>query len=128
MSTGDSVIPHAPWFDKLHSRRQKFMKMFYHQSLRLTRLLEPWTIPSVAKRWRSDVHHPIAETPTIPSVAKRWRSGTRRYRRADDPIRCIPRLLFRQQRLHNFGGAQVFCVLCVHFEDFETHNQIPRNV
>ena len=90
------------------------------------------TIPSVAKRWRSGALHPVPETPTIPSVAKRWRTVTLHlenlYRSAGDPIRCIPRLLFRPQRLHSFGGAQVFCVLCVHFEDSETHNQIPRNV
>ena len=38
MSTGDSIIPPRLGLMKLHSRRQQFMKMFYHQSLRLTRL------------------------------------------------------------------------------------------
>ena len=48
------------------------------------------------------------------------------YQSVGDPTRCILRLLFRPQRLHSFGGAQVFCMLCVHFEDSETNNQIPR--
>ena len=50
------------------------------------------------------------------------------YRSVGDPIPCIPGLMFRPQRLHSFGGAPVFCVPCVHFEDSETHNQISRNV
>ena len=39
-----------------------------------------------------------------------------------------PQPSFRPQRLHSSGGAPVFCVPCVHFEDSETHNQTPRNV
>ena len=37
VSTGDSIIPLRLGLMKLHSRRQ-FTKMFYHRSLRLTRL------------------------------------------------------------------------------------------
>ena len=68
---------------KLHSRRQQFMKMFYHWFLSFDEtpfvtgpVPETPTIPFVAKRWRSGTLHPVPETPTIPSVAKRWRSGT----------------------------------------------------
>ena len=47
-------------------------------------------------------------------------------RSVGDPIRCILRLLFRPQRLHSFGGVQVFCVHCVHFEGFEANIQTLR--
>ena len=36
-STGDSIFPHRIDWMKLHSRRQ-FTKMFYHRSLRLTKI------------------------------------------------------------------------------------------
>ena len=103
---------------KLHSHRQQFMKMFYHQSLRLTRLhLRQLRFQKLRRflLWQNvgDLEHFTSKI---------------LYRSAGDPIRCSPRLLFRPQRLHSFDGAQVFCVLCVHFEDSETHNQIPPNV
>ena len=48
------------------------------------------------------------------------------YRSVGDPIRCIPRRLFRPQRLHSFNGVEVSCVPCVHFEGFEANNQTLR--
>ena len=64
---------------------------------------------------------PVPETPTIPSVAKRLADlvhfirfqTLRRFRL----WQSVGDLLFRPQRLHSFGGVQVFCVLCVNFEE-----------
>ena len=75
------------------------------------------TIPSVGKRWRSDVLHPVAETPRIPSVSKRWRSG----------YTCISRILYRTTPQLRWRAGVLAC-FASHFEDSETHNQIPRNV
>ena len=111
---------------KLHRYRRKFMKKFYHRPLRSTRLhskqrrfqklriFHLWqNVGDPVRFIRCDLAHYISRI---------------LYRSVDDPIHCILRLLFRPQRLHSFGGAQVFCVLCVHFKESETNNRTPRNV
>ena len=102
---------------KLHHRHQHPMKTFHLQPLRST-----------------GPHHSKLHRPQKLQPFHLWQSvGDRAhfisrilYRSVVDPIRCIPRLLFRPQRLHSFGGVQVSCVPCDHFEGFETNNQILR--
>ena len=83
MSTGDSIIPHPPWFDETLQPSSTIHENVLPPSLSFDDIPfvtapvpETPTIPFVAKRWRSGALHPVPETPTIPSVAKRWRSGT----------------------------------------------------
>ena len=95
---------------KLHSRRQQSMKMFYHRPFRLTRLHLSPDDSTVAKCWRSGTLH--LENP----VSMRWRSDTF-HPETTGSTTTLP-------QLRRAG----FCVLCVNFEDSETHNQIPRSV
>ena len=154
MSTGDSIIPlppppsihedvlpPAPSFDETPFETAQVPETPTIPSVgkRWRSVPETPTIPSVAKRWRSvgkrwrsGALQQVPENPTNPSVAKYWRSGTlylenpvsKRWR--SDTLH--PSTLFRPQHLHSFGGAQVFCVPCVHFEDSKTNNQTRRNV
>ena len=100
---------------KLHHRHQHPVKIFCLQPLRSTKLHH-------SKRHRSQKLRPF----------HLWQSGDPAhfisrtlYRSVGDPIRCIPRRLCRPQRLHSFGGVQVSCVPCAHFEGFEANNQTP---
>ena len=124
---------------KLHSRRQQFMKMFYHRPFRLTtfhlsqlrfqkpRRIHSWQ--SVGDLVRFIQFQKLRRFHLWQNVGDLAHFISRRlYRNVGDPIRCIPRLLFRPQRLHSFGGAPVFFVPCVHFEDFETQSDSSERV
>ena len=109
---------------KLHSRRQQFMKMFYHRPFRLTRL--HLSQHRFQKLRRFHLWQNVGDLATIPSVGDLVRfiqfQKLRRfhlwqnvgdlahfisrilYRSVGDPMR----LLFRPQRHHSFGGAPVF--------------------
>ena len=140
VSTGDSLIPHPPWFDETPQRPSTIhedvlppVPSFDETPFATAPVPDTPTILSVAKRCRSGALHPVTETPTIPSVAKRWAIWNTSSR---EP--CIEALAIRYVASrdscsdHNAStasvGAPVFCVRCVHFADSEKHNQNPRNV
>ena len=108
-----SLRPHLA-STKLHRRHQQHMTKFYLRSLRSTRLHQP------------KLHKPQKLRPF-----HLWQSvgdpeyfiSRILYRSVGDPIRCFPTLLFRP---HSFGGVQVSCVPCVHFEGLEANNQTLR--
>ena len=86
---------------KLYHRHQQHMTKFYLRHLGSTRL-----------------HHSKLHRPQKLRPFRLWQSGDPAhfisrtlFRSVGDPIRCIPRLLFRPRRLHSFGGVQVSCVL-----------------
>ena len=141
MSTVDSFIPHPPWFDEtpqpsstIHEDVSPPVRSFDETPFvtapvrfqKLRRFLL-WQI--VGDLVRFNRSQKLRRFLLWQNVGDLEHFITRiLYRSAGVPIRCIPRLLFRPQRLHSFGGAPVFCVPCVHFEDSEKHNQNLRNV
>ena len=77
VTTGDSIIPHPPWFDgtpqpssTIHEDVSPPAFSFDETPFVTAPGPETSTIPSVAKRWRSGTLH--LENP----VSKRWRSDT----------------------------------------------------
>ena len=132
MSTCDSIIPLPPWFDETPQPSSTIHEDILPPTLSFVET--PFV--TVFHLWQS-----VGDLVRFFRFQKLrrfhlWRNvgalvhfiSRILYQSVGDPIRCILRLPFRQQRPHTFAGAPVFCVLCVHFEDSETHNQIPRNV
>ena len=84
MSTGDSTIPHPPWFDEtpqpssIHEDVLPPVPSFDETPFVTTPVPETPTIPSVAKRWRSDTLHPETPFPTTTPPQLLWRAGVLR--------------------------------------------------
>ena len=87
MSTGDSIIPHPPWFDEtpqpsstIHEDGSPPVPSFDETPFVTAPVPETPTIPSVAKRWRSGALHPVPETPNDSFCGKTlaiWNTSSR---------------------------------------------------